>query len=873
MGGNGTVYLAQVDGTSERVAVKLYDNFETREPGVAKRRMHEAHAASNLQHENIVRVHESGAEHGGSAYLVMEYLEGEDLAVTIDREGSLPWPRAKSVVLQILAALQCAHRAGILHRDIKLENCFRETLDGGREVIKVLDFGSAESLVENAQKSAAAPSTGQDPRGGQPAHVDSPAGTAAYISPEQARGRPLDQRADLYAVGVVLFELLTGELPFDAPTFAGIIHKQVHDPPPSPRQVAPDNGITPQIEALVLRLLAKSPEDRFPDCRSAAQAVRSIHDYEPAPRDDRRSHGLRKGSHAQMRTRNDTFPQVLTIEEETPAASTSSQASIRPTATEAAQPVPPSAASTRTATDTAPALDKQPAGNDVQPQTAETERFVPPPVSASLETKDEPATPTDSTAPSPQPPRSANAQRREARATLIFSPSLPSADALPGLPSPSPVAPEVAEGVAAPATAEPSAREHSRSSRTDQLRARLGLSRAAASPASPATQDGGIEHDQHDDHDDHDDHDERLPSRVAARDTEPTNPTPTASVAPQTEAPGTDRPPNRNSMAVAGSFDIDTMPESVARELLEPLRARRSSGEPATADGRAQGDTWSNEAADTQAGEDDALPTWAETSRRNWRPIAALAASMAVAGVAALMWVGGEEDVALKGTAGERVAASRLSSQRNFAEEVAAVVPTHTAPVPSATLGGGTPSRGSTDRVLPSTDDRATGAPGTGQARQPGGPFPTEATAGGGVFPAGSPATAPPDAAGSPRLADGREKRGQRAASARPTKASRKKKGRGQQHQERGSATSGDQRAFKMPRRAVQAAKACGRKHGGLPGDRVATTIVIKANGRVASADTAGRRVSQDLARCIDAAVSRTKFPGQSGEHRHYFTL
>jgi serine/threonine protein kinase len=274
MGGMGSVYRAIHTTIRKSVAVKVLDGSQLAQAEFAARFLREAQASSQLRHENIVDVTDFGETPDGSVFLVMEFLEGEDLSTTLDRDQMLPWPRVKRIILQVLSALSCAHRHGILHRDIKLENCYRVEQAGNPDFIKVLDFGNAK-LIDG-------PTETQADFGDQAKRAVTAmgviVGTAAYISPEQAEQLPLDARSDLYSLGVMFFELLTGRLPFEAATFMGVLSKHIHESPPSPRAICPQAKIPLRVEALILRLLAKRPSERYPSADALIAAISSIPD-------------------------------------------------------------------------------------------------------------------------------------------------------------------------------------------------------------------------------------------------------------------------------------------------------------------------------------------------------------------------------------------------------------------------------------------------------------------------------------------------------------------------------------------------------------------------------------------------------------------
>ncbi|HEV2665798.1 MAG TPA: serine/threonine-protein kinase, partial [Blastocatellia bacterium] len=197
-----------------------------------------------LKHPNVVTVYDFGVSKEGLNYQVMELAEGESLGSLIERYGRLAETAAAEIIRQVCAALDEAHRQGIVHRDIKPENILVQTIPGGLQV-KVLDFGIAAL---------------RDVKAGRLTRTGVVVGTPHYMSPEQCLGEELDGRSDIYSLGIVLFEMLTGVAPFDSPTATAIIVKHVNDPPPPPRTLNP--RISPAVESVVLRSLEKRRDAR-----------------------------------------------------------------------------------------------------------------------------------------------------------------------------------------------------------------------------------------------------------------------------------------------------------------------------------------------------------------------------------------------------------------------------------------------------------------------------------------------------------------------------------------------------------------------------------------------------------------------------------
>jgi serine/threonine-protein kinase len=258
-GGMGRVYLARHLELGGRVALKVL--HPERLPGdstAARERLRrEARAASRIRGENVARVMDAGvsAEHG--PYLVMEHVEGRSLQAVLAEEGPIDEKRAVGWVLQAAIALAEAHALGIVHRDVKPSNLFLGTRPDGSDVVKVLDFGIAKA-------DALAKGTLTD--------TESLLGSPKYMSPEQIReARTVDARTDVWSLGVVLYELCTGRLPFEAYTATGVLSRIVTDEPTPMAEVFA--GVTPGLEAVVLRMLQKQPEARFASVALAAKAL------------------------------------------------------------------------------------------------------------------------------------------------------------------------------------------------------------------------------------------------------------------------------------------------------------------------------------------------------------------------------------------------------------------------------------------------------------------------------------------------------------------------------------------------------------------------------------------------------------------------
>jgi serine/threonine protein kinase len=270
IGGMGRVYRAEQTNLGRTVAVKIIHPHLVGEENAAARFITEARAASRLNHPNSVGIIDFGKSPDGQLYLVMEFLRGKDLARVMYEEGPLPFRRIVDVLRQTLAALAEAHSESIIHRDLKPENIILEQVRSGGDFVKVVDFGLAKIRADQQQ---------QQPSITSPGIV---CGTPEYMSPEQARGDVLDARSDLYAVGVILFQLLTGRLPFEAESPTQVVLAHLTRPPPDPRVLAPDRKIPDALADLALKALSKEAADRHQDSdefsTALATALASIED-------------------------------------------------------------------------------------------------------------------------------------------------------------------------------------------------------------------------------------------------------------------------------------------------------------------------------------------------------------------------------------------------------------------------------------------------------------------------------------------------------------------------------------------------------------------------------------------------------------------
>ncbi len=264
-GGSSVIYRGVHTTIGRTVAIKMLRPELVRNDETVTRFLREGRAACRIRHEHVVEATDFGVTPEGDVFLVMEYLEGEDLADLIEREGALPWPRARAIALQICEAIEAAHAAGVVHRDITLQNCFRVERERNPDYVKVIDFGIAKMLEPSAPMAEEVGVTGN-------AEIF---GTPEYMAPEQVRRAiDADARTDVYALGVVLYALVTGRLPVRGATALDTLVRQIYEQVEPPSQIVP--GIPSELEAAILRALAKDPDDRFQSMVELARALERV---------------------------------------------------------------------------------------------------------------------------------------------------------------------------------------------------------------------------------------------------------------------------------------------------------------------------------------------------------------------------------------------------------------------------------------------------------------------------------------------------------------------------------------------------------------------------------------------------------------------
>jgi serine/threonine protein kinase len=259
-GGMGAVYRATHVMLNKTVAVKTITPDLVTSTEVAQRFQREARAASNLEHPNIVAVYDLGQSADGALYIAMEYVPGQNLKDVIRASGPMAPVRIVRLLRQAASGLARAHTAHIVHRDLKPQNLMVSRAADGHEVVKLVDFGIAKSLEEGATQLTSAGYS---------------LGTPHYMAPEQAAGQEVDARADLYSLGVILYEMLVGDVPFTATSASAVLVKHLNEPPEPPSHRRPDLQIPPALEAVTLKCLEKDPARRFQTAEGFTAALES----------------------------------------------------------------------------------------------------------------------------------------------------------------------------------------------------------------------------------------------------------------------------------------------------------------------------------------------------------------------------------------------------------------------------------------------------------------------------------------------------------------------------------------------------------------------------------------------------------------------
>jgi serine/threonine protein kinase len=259
-GGMGTVYRATHVLMDKRVAIKVLHPSLAADDKIVARFSREARAASRISHPHALNVTDFGESEAGVVFLVMEYLDGKTLKEVIQADGPMPLPRVVEIINQVAGALDSAHKEGVVHRDLKSDNIMLIEAPNGSDWAKVLDFGIAKI---------------KEPVGGTDPALTAPnliIGTPQYMSPEQcSQASEIDSRSDIYSLGIIIYEMLTGHVPFTGDSPTAIMMKQLQEPPPSVMEERDD--LPPQVGMVITSALAKRPEDRFQSAGELSEAL------------------------------------------------------------------------------------------------------------------------------------------------------------------------------------------------------------------------------------------------------------------------------------------------------------------------------------------------------------------------------------------------------------------------------------------------------------------------------------------------------------------------------------------------------------------------------------------------------------------------
>lgn len=283
-GGMGKIYLAEDERLGKKVVIKMLPPAFAGRVELAQRFVQEAKLTAQIEQENIVSITDLVVT--APPFYVMEHLRGKELGGLLHDEGRLQWDeRTRDVLAQACRALGAAHDRGIVHRDMKPDNVFLVEHGDGRVFVKLLDFGIAKILSESGagEKGAESPEDIAEAQTGRRflTNIGVVLGTPHYMAPEQGQGKEIDHRADIYALGVIMYEMLTGQVPFDIPGRSGmsvdlagrIVEMHINEPLTPPRTLRPDADIPEEVEAIIMKALRKEPDERFQTIREMEAAI------------------------------------------------------------------------------------------------------------------------------------------------------------------------------------------------------------------------------------------------------------------------------------------------------------------------------------------------------------------------------------------------------------------------------------------------------------------------------------------------------------------------------------------------------------------------------------------------------------------------
>lgn len=265
-GGMSSVYRTHDKLTGDLVAFKVMHAHLLEDPGNIRRFRHEAAAARRVEHPNAVKLLEVGVTPYGSPYLIMEYVDGPSLATVIKDEGKLSVTRCLDIFVQACDAMAHVHKTGVLHRDLKPSNIVILRSEGGRDHVKVVDFGIAKVLSEEASETRSRTPTG---------HV---VGSPPYMSPEQCRALNVDERSDIYSMGCLMYEALTGRVPLEGETIMETMYKQINEMPAALTGVDGDVRLVQGLESIIFKAMAKEPGQRFQSMQSLGRELEGLRD-------------------------------------------------------------------------------------------------------------------------------------------------------------------------------------------------------------------------------------------------------------------------------------------------------------------------------------------------------------------------------------------------------------------------------------------------------------------------------------------------------------------------------------------------------------------------------------------------------------------